>query len=104
VWNSVIAVPAGDHVRVTPASGALDGLTATWDAIEGGFAIRFRLPWDVTSQPLRLDVVVNERPFGRERRRGQLVLSGAHGESAYLRGARQAASRALRIVFEPVTP
>jgi hypothetical protein len=35
-----------------------------------------------------LDVLVNETAPGRERRRGQLVLSGARGEFVYLRGDR----------------
>jgi hypothetical protein len=38
---------------------------------------------------LRLDVIVNEMPRGRERRRGQLVLSGRGSGWAYLRGDRQ---------------
>ena len=42
-----------------------------------------------TRTRFRLDVLVNEIAPGRERRRGQLVLSGARGERAYLRGDRQ---------------
>ncbi len=37
--------------------------------------------------PLTFDLVVNERPPRRERRRGQLVLSGGGG-FGYLRGDR----------------
>jgi hypothetical protein len=33
-------------------------------------------------------VIINETAPGRERRRGQLVLSGARGEFVYLRGDR----------------
>ena len=40
-------------------------------------------------------------PAGRERRRGQLVLSGARGESAYLRGARQPETHAFHVAFDP---
>ena len=36
----------------------------------------------------KLDVIANDAGPGRERRRGQLVLSGAHGEFAYLQGDR----------------
>ena len=36
-----------------------------------------------------IDLVVNEMPRGRHRRRGQLVLSGGNGEFVYLRGDRQ---------------
>jgi hypothetical protein len=40
------------------------------------------------------DVVVNERPAHRERRRGQLVLSGGGG-FGYLRGDRHAPAAPL---------
>ncbi len=43
---------------------------------------------DLTPAPLAVDVIVNEMPRGRERRRGQLVMSGAEGEFVYLRGDR----------------
>jgi hypothetical protein len=42
-----------------------------------------------------LDVLVNEMSPDRERRRGQLVLSGGLGEYVYLRGDRHAAARLL---------
>ncbi len=103
-WNSVIAVPDGSAVRLTVESGALDGLTARSVASIDGFALQFCIPWPVLSAHLDFDVIVNERPPTRERRRGQLVLSGAHGESAYLRGARQLPDRALHVVFDPVAP
>ena len=38
--------------------------------------------------PEALDLIVNEMPRGRERRRGQLVMSGGRGEFVYLRGDR----------------
>jgi hypothetical protein len=103
-WNSVVAVPDADAVRLTAAEGALDGLTATWSRTEVGYDVTFTLPWPASWPELVLDVIVNERPPERERRRGQLVLSGAHGEFAYLRGARQSAARALHVVFDPAQP
>ncbi len=99
-WNSVIAVPDGAGVRLTVAEGTLDGLTATWEEIDRGFSVEFELPWPLAASQFVLDCCVNERPSGRERRRGQLVLSGANGESAYLRGARQGPERAVTIVFQ----
>jgi hypothetical protein len=51
--------------------------------------------------PLQLDLVVNETTAGRERRRGQLVLSGAAGEFAYLAGDRHDPDRLLRFLLEP---
>jgi hypothetical protein len=44
-----------------------------------------------------IDVLVNEKPDNRERRRGQLVLSGSNGEFVYLRGDRQDADRLIPI-------
>ncbi len=51
------------------------------------------LPREATD--FTLDLIVNEITADRERRRGQLVLSGADGEWIYLRGDRQDAPRAL---------
>jgi hypothetical protein len=41
-------------------------------------------------------VLVNESAPGRDRRRGQLVLSGARGEFVYLRADRHERERLLR--------
>ena len=47
-----------------------------------------------------MDVIVNEMPSGRERRRGQLVLSGARtGERVYLLGDRHRVERHLTFVL-----
>ena len=102
-WNSVIAVPEGADVRVSVECGTLDGLTASWTPTTGGFDVAFTLPWPVAWPEFVFDLCVNERPAGRERRRGQLVLSGAQGESAYLRGARQSDAHAWHIVLLPDT-
>jgi hypothetical protein len=45
--------------------------------------------------PSALDVIVNEKPADRFRRRGQLVLCGARGEFVYLRGARHESNRLI---------
>ena len=103
-WNSVIAVPEGDHVRVTAAEGALDGVTAAAHDADAGFTIILNVPWPDWTQPFSFDIIVNDCPPSRERRRGQLVLSGAHGDSAYLRGARQSPDRARHVVFDPAAP
>ena len=50
---------------------------------------------------VELDVLVNETVAGRERRRGQLVLSGAAGEFAYLAGDRHDPARLLPFVLDP---
>ncbi len=103
-WNSVIAVLDGDRVRLTAAEGALDGVTAIGTTEKTGFLMAFTVPWPDPTRPFVFDVIVNDCPPTRERRRGQLVFSGAHWESAYLRGARQSPDRAVHVVFDPAAP
>jgi hypothetical protein len=81
----VRAIP-GWEPYVTPVAG--------WRRTEGGFDMRIQLP--VTDAEFALDVIVNDAGPGRARRRGQLVMSGANGEFAYLRGDRHDPSRLLR--------
>ena len=102
-WNSVLAVPDGDDVRLAVTSGSADGISATWheDTVRRGYAIWFELPWPGLGTVVEHDCIINECPADRERRRGQLVMSGARGEFAYLRGARQSPEHALRVVFDP---
>jgi hypothetical protein len=56
------------------------------------------LAGDAGDMQLLIDVIVNEMPAARERRRGQLVLSGARGEFVYLRGDRQPLERFVPFV------
>jgi hypothetical protein len=56
---------------------------------------------DAAARTLALDVLVNEMPADRERRRGQLVLSGARGGFVYLQGDRHEAARCLPFVLPP---
>jgi hypothetical protein len=100
VWI-LVPEPDGDAVRVTARAPDALPLRASWRQIRGGYAVRaaISLPCDGGAGcPLRLDVIVNEMPPGRERRRGQLVLSGARGEFVYLRGDRQPAERLVPFV------
>ena len=108
IWTSALAVPDGDLVRLQATDGALDGLTAhqvsgTADAASG-FALRFDVPWPDVARPFVFDCCVNECPPDRERRRGQLVLSGSRGEFGYLRGPRQSDAHAIRIILHPAQP
>ncbi|MCC6929598.1 MAG: heparinase II/III-family protein [Gemmatimonadaceae bacterium] len=76
---------------ITPHAGA--ALTSD------GWALRVAVPRSALALDgagdFTLDVVVNEITPDRERRRGQLVLSGGRGEWVYLRGDRQESARAL---------
>jgi hypothetical protein len=57
----------------------------------------YELDFELSPIPNAIDVIVNEMPAGRERRRGQLVLSGSHGDFVYLRGDRQDADRLITL-------
>ncbi len=90
-------------VRISRTQGADPAAwTATWKRISGGYVVRART--NCRDDRFSLDVVVNEMPPPplRERRRGQLVLSGARNEWVYLRGDRQVASRLVPIRIHDV--
>ncbi len=87
-----------NHVRVRGIAGtggrAIPNPRATWERTRTGY----RVDVDLDARRLSaIDVIVNEMPRGRVRRRGQLVLSGARGEFVYLRGDRQDETRLLPI-------
>jgi hypothetical protein len=91
-----LAVPEhGGGVRVRRADGAREDapLRAAWHATSSGYRMHFAVPLDAmgdrTEIPFGLQVVVNDMAPGRERRRGQLVLSGGAGQFIYLRGDRE---------------
>ncbi|MEP6492793.1 MAG: heparinase II/III family protein [bacterium] len=73
------------RVRSLEASTAPATLAGSWQINGDGYRVEVAITGLV---PRAIDVVVNEMPRGRERRRGQLVLSGAAGEFVYLRGDR----------------
>ncbi len=97
----LVPEPGGEHVRVTEriAEGGRAPLDASWRATPLGFDLLVRVARaDVgadNSEAFGVDVIVNETIAGRERRRGQLVLSGGAGEWVYLRGDRQDPARYL---------
>ncbi len=100
-WNSLLAVPDGEHVRLTVTSGSDDGVAASWhvDGPGQSYSVSLEVAWPGVGTVIEWDVVINECPPDRERRRGQLVLSGANGEFGYLRGARQGPERAVFLQF-----
>ena len=105
-WLIVPEPHAGGGVRVTARGMQPLPLRATARQIPGGYAVRcvLELPAGLVPKardevPLLIDVIVNEMPPWRERRRGQLVLSGGRGEFVYLRGDRQPVARLLPFVL-----
>jgi hypothetical protein len=87
-------VPDGGSVRVRPIDGwrSAQSVAATWRAVGTGYEMTIDLP----VIPDAIDVIVNEMPRGRERRRGQLVLSGGGG-FVYLRGDRHEGLELLKL-------
>jgi len=102
-YHSWLLVPDGTsgRVRVTPRAefGTPVELQASARLTGEGWWLRAEVPRDGVLAPgsrdFTLDVIVNEITRERERRRGQLVLSGGEGEWVYLRGDRQDPERAL---------
>jgi hypothetical protein len=94
--------PADTSVRVRVIAGWADLAppSATWLRTPDGYSVDVTIPLDEPgSRQVELDVVVNETSPGRERRRGQLVLSGAAGEFAYLAGDRHDPARLLPLTI-----
>jgi hypothetical protein len=102
-WMLVPA--AGSLVRVRPISdwGALLPPVARWREQGTGYEVRIEVPLPdargTGEYPVDVDVIVNETVAGRDRRRGQLVLSGARGEFVYLRGDRHDQTRLIPLVI-----
>lgn len=100
------AESAAARVRAIDGWGTLQATNATWEKTTRGFSVRVRvalppLPAEYPRgmYPFLIDVLVNETAPGRERRRGQLVLSGGRGEFIYLRGDRHDPSRLVGLVI-----
>ncbi len=90
-------------VRVTSLLPANVPVDARWIPTATGFTLHLRLSRhalpECPKHALRFDLIVNERPPHRQRRRGQLVLSGSSGETVYLRGDRHDPLRAWRLLL-----
>jgi len=91
--------------------GAPDALTGSWEPTADGWRCHLIVSARAIEALcdahglLRLDLIVNERPPERVRRRGQLLLSGSNGEFVYLRGDRHDPPRALLLrVDQPTGP
>jgi hypothetical protein len=99
----VIVPEAGQReARARPVAGwgALQLRRTVWRPTAEGYELRAHVALGsgaaAGDQPIDLDVLVNETAPGRERRRGQLVMSGARGEFVYLRGDRHDPARLVQ--------
>lgn len=89
-----------DRVRTRLLSGDAKLLSeASWRPTDGGYEMQLVLT--PRAEAFSLDVIVNETVRGRERRRGQLVMSGARGEFIYLRGDRHDTDRLVPMIVVP---
>jgi hypothetical protein len=91
----------GTEIRI---AGALESLRSAWREVSDGWTMRLlfdraTLPVDTTGA-LLFELALNERPPDRERRRGQLVLSGGGG-FGYLMGDRRPVNRFVRLLMPP---
>ncbi|MFI5241509.1 MAG: heparinase II/III family protein [Gemmatimonadales bacterium] len=95
--------PGTSIVRVRQSSGAGSAppLSASWRETAQGYEMTFAVPRDAVTSELAIDVLINDMSADRERRRGQLVLSGARGERVYLRGDRQPVDSYLHVRLGP---
>jgi hypothetical protein len=95
-----VAGPTGEvRVRVIDEWTSARPISAVWRPTRDGWALQATIP--LTPCPgappeFALGIVVNEKPPGRDRRRGQLVLGGVPGGFVYLRGDREDRERLPR--------
>jgi hypothetical protein len=97
------AATHGAHVRPIAGWGSLE-LARSHGELD---AFRYKLVMQVTLPPealrgdyeVAIDVIVNDAPPHRERRRGQLVMSGARNEFVYLRSDGHSPERLVPILL-----
>ncbi|GJG88316.1 hypothetical protein tb265_34970 [Gemmatimonadetes bacterium T265] len=106
-----LLVPERDApvVRTTRTTAGVAAATidAAWRERADGWAVTCHIRFAPDVRPgdvVALDLAVNERPPGRERRRGQLQLSEPASPFVYLRGDRMDATRAPRFLLPPAAP
>ena len=93
--SSVVRITGRDDAERIP-------LRAWWRRTADGWRLLASIERQAlgpAQSPIGLDVIVNEMPRWRERRRGQLVLSGGNGW-AYLRGDRQDSEQLIPMVVQ----
>ena len=104
-YASWLLVPEKDSgtVRVNRRDDASSvPLSATWQTTADGWQLLARIDREKLGSTIGLDVIINEMPSTRERRRGQLVMSAKSPGWAYLRGDRQDIDQLIPMTFENV--
>jgi hypothetical protein len=94
---------AAGRVRARPIVGWTElsvRPSASWQHAAEGYEMMVGVPL-ANAHELRLDILINETTHDRQRRRGQLVLSGAEGEFVYLRGDRHDEDRLITFRLTP---
>ena len=104
----MLAVPRASVAGASLITPVLRGVTAAAARAVGTYSgWEMEWSWPRRAFPaenvLCMDVIVNERPANRERRRGQLVLSGGGG-FAYLAGDRHAPSCGILVRLSDMDP
>jgi hypothetical protein len=111
-WLLVPGADGAVRVIATTPAAAQVALTAGAARTTDGYVVDVAVPRAALvrscavhehDRTIALDVLVNEMPAGRERRRGQLVLSGAREGFVYLQGDRHDAARCLPFVLPPLS-
>jgi hypothetical protein len=91
--SAYVIVPMADgslSLRPIDGWGSAIPVDGRWRATRDGYEVDLAFEPGVSS--FFMDLVVNEKPPERQRRRGQLVLSGGGGNFIYLRGDRHYAT------------
>jgi hypothetical protein len=104
-YASWLLVPENDsnRVRVSHRDDAASvPMHATWSRTTDGWQLLARIDRKELGSAIGLDVIVNEMPSTRERRRGQLVMSARAPGWAYLRGDRQDIDQLIPMTIENV--
>ena len=102
-YASWLLVPESDsnRVRVSHRDAAASvPMRAEWIRTASGWQLLARIDRAGLESAIGLDVIVNEMPPTRERRRGQLVMSATAPGWAYLRGDRQDIDQLIPMTFE----
>jgi hypothetical protein len=102
-YASWLLVPEKDsnRVRVSHRDDAFSvPMHAQWNRTSYGWQLLARIDRKELGVAIGLDVIVNEMPSTRERRRGQLVMSAKAPGWAYLRGDRQDIDQLIPMTIE----